>query len=83
MLTPSTYIKAKGLPSLQYVSEQSGTSRSTLNGWWHSDRLKFETMVDGCRYKAAEPYRVTLVVDGYIIDLSQHFSLAQLETKSK
>jgi hypothetical protein len=59
MNTPSTYIKAKGLPSLQYVSEQSGTSRSTLNG--------------GCLYRAAEPYRVTLVVDGYIIDLSQHF----------
>jgi hypothetical protein len=30
-------------------------------------------MVDGCLYKAAEPDRVTLVVNGYVVDLSQHF----------
>jgi hypothetical protein len=69
MLTASTYIKAKGLPSLQYVSEQSGTSRSTLNGWWHTDRIKFETVVNGCLYRMNSQHSVTLHINGISLDI--------------
>jgi hypothetical protein len=69
METASTYIKGKGLPSLQYVSTESTISRSTLNGWWHTDRTKFETVVDGCLYRLDSKQTVTVHINGIGLDI--------------
>jgi hypothetical protein len=69
METASTYIKGKGLPSLQHVSTESTISRSTLNGWWHTDRAKFETVVDGCLYRLANQHTLTLHINSIAVEI--------------
>jgi len=69
MDTAATYIKGKGLPSLQYVSTESTVSRSTLNGWWHTDRIKFETVVNGCLYRLDRQHTLALSVNGIALDI--------------
>ena len=51
MLTsPSKYVKSKGLPSLQYVSEMSSISVETLKGWHKNRFARFDVVVAGCAY---------------------------------
>jgi len=69
MDTAATYIKGKGLPSLQYVSAESTVSRSTLNGWWHTDRIKFETVVDGCLYRLDSQHTLTLHINSIAVEI--------------
>ena len=69
-MNASEYIKAQGLPSLQYVSEVSTVSRSTLGNWWREDRVKFETMVAGVVLKHMQDQQETsITITGYGIEV--------------
>lgn len=46
-MTPSQYIKAQGLPNLQYVADKVGKHRDTLDNWYHKEYALFEAVVIG------------------------------------
>ena len=41
-------IKDRGLPSVKYVCEQSGTKRATLRNWFRNKPLLFNLVMDAC-----------------------------------
>lgn len=46
-MTASEYIKAQGLPNLQYVADKVGKHRDTINNWYHAEYALFEVVVAG------------------------------------
>ena len=52
--TASTYIKAQGLPSLQYVADKANIGRVKLHRWYHNNFALFEVVVAGVWLKWAE-----------------------------
>lgn len=46
-MTPSKYIKSKGLPSLAYVAREAGVIERTLHNWYHNKFKLFEVVVAG------------------------------------
>ena len=47
-MTASKYIKARGLPSLAYVSGMVNKPPETLNNWYRDNFALFEVVVLGC-----------------------------------
>ena len=56
MLSPSKYVKSKGLPSLKHVSDMSGLSEHTLIKWHKNNFRKFDVVVVGCAYLHSKGY---------------------------
>ena len=50
-MTPSEYVKSRGLKSLTFVSEETGVSSRTLINWFHNYPRRFEIIVKGCLYE--------------------------------
>ncbi len=48
-LTAAQYVKECGFQSLKQVADMSGTSRQTLNNWFHNKTILFEIVVLGCQ----------------------------------
>lgn len=47
-MTPSQYVKKKGLNSLAQMCDISGKAHSTLSDWYRNDRKTFDIMLIGC-----------------------------------
>jgi hypothetical protein len=47
-MTASKYIKARGLPSLAYMSRRVNKPPETLNNWYRDNFSLFEVVVLGC-----------------------------------
>ncbi len=50
-MTPSQYVKSKGLPSLAHVAREADTPIRTLFDWYHKRFTLFEVVVAGVKYK--------------------------------
>jgi len=48
-MTPSTYIKAQGLPSTAFVAEKVGKPVQTINNWFNHNFALFEVVVAGVK----------------------------------
>lgn len=47
-MTPSQYIRSKGLPSLVHVANKVKKDPRTLYKWYHNNFALFEIVVKGC-----------------------------------
>lgn len=47
--TPAKYVKAHGLPSLQYVADKSQTPRDTLARWFTDRPERFKAIMIGVK----------------------------------
>lgn len=50
-MTPSQYVKSKGLPSLAHVAREADTPIRTLFDWYHKRFTLFEVVVAGVASK--------------------------------
>lgn len=53
-MTPSKYIKAQGLPNLQYVADKVGKHRDTLVNWHRDNFALFEAVVAGVVFQEVQ-----------------------------
>lgn len=56
-MTPSTYIKAQGLPSTAYVAAKVGKPVQTIDNWFKHNYALFEIVVAGVMIKRAHEER--------------------------
>jgi hypothetical protein len=49
-MSASQAIKAIGLPSLQYVADNSDTKRNTLHKWYKDKPRRFNALIHGVKY---------------------------------
>ena len=63
-LTPSQYIKSKGLPSTKYVAEAVNKPAQTLNNWHRDNFALFEVVVAGVKALDADKAMLDAIIYG-------------------
>ena len=50
-MTPSKYIKSKGLPSAKYIAGEAGVHVDTIRNWYYNNHRHLELIIKGLLYE--------------------------------